>query len=373
MNDPPRILIVDDNETNRDILRARLVPQGYEIVEAEDGEAAIAMARRNAPDLVLMDVMMPRLDGVEACRIMKADASLPFLPVVLVTAKADTKDVVAGLEAGADEYLTKPIDQSALVARVRSMLRVKALHDQVQSQAAQLAEWSRTLEERVGRQLEEIERVRYLKHFLAPQVADLIADGKMERLRSHRQEIVALMCDLRGFTAFAETGEPEDVMALLNDYHSAVVPVVFRYGGTLEKYMGDSLLIYFNDPLPCEEPAACAVRMAIEMRDKVVVLADQWRQRGYRIGFGVGISKGFATIGQIGFQGRLEYSAIGTVTNVAARLCSEAADGQIIVGQRIASETEALVELVGLGELTLKGLSRPIVAFNVTGLRASGG
>ena len=174
MHTPPRILIVDDNETNRDILRTRLRPQGYELMEASDGEEALSMTRRHHPDLILLDVMMPKVDGIAACRALKSDTDLPFIPIILVTAKADTKDIVAGLEAGADEYLTKPVDQSALVARVRSMLRVKELTDQVRAQAADLASWNRTLEDRVAQQLTQIERMDRLKRFLPPQVAELI-------------------------------------------------------------------------------------------------------------------------------------------------------------------------------------------------------
>lgn len=365
MHDPPRLLIVDDNETNRDILQARLSTQGYEIVQAGDGEEALAAVAEHHPDLILLDVMMPKLDGIEACRLIKANPDLPFIPIVLVTAKADTSDIVAGLDAGADEYLTKPVDQPALLARVRSMLRIKALHDQVRAQAAELTDWNRTLGERVQAQLAEIEQAQHLKRFLPPQVAALIAAGNTEALKSHRQEIVAVMCDLRGFTAFAEIGEPEDVTALLNDYHSTVVPLVFRYGGTLERFMGDGVLVIFNDPLPCDDPVRIAVRMALEMRDAVAGLARAWGKRGHRIGFGVGIAQGYATIGQIGFEGRLEYSAIGTVTNLAARLCGEATDGQIVVSQRIAMQVETVVHLDPLGELSLKGLSRPILAFNI--------
>jgi adenylate cyclase len=369
MHDPPRILIVDDNETNRDILDTRLKTHGYELIQAADGEAAIAAVKKSLPDLVLLDVMMPKLDGIEVCRRLKSDRNLPFTPIVLVTAKADTKDVVAGLEAGADEYLTKPVDQSALVARVRSMLRFKALHDQAQTQATELADWNRTLEARVAEQLAEIERAQQLKRFLPPQVAELIAKGDMDALKSHRRDIVAVMCDLRGFTSFAETGEPEDVIALLHDYHRTVVPLVFNYEGTLERFMGDGVLVIFNDPIPCEDPAGRAVRMAFRMRNAVADLSRAWRQRGQVIGFGVGIAQGFATIGQIGFEGRLEYSAIGTVTNLAARLCNEAADGQIVVSQRIANGVDSVAVVTSLGELKLKGLSRVVPAFNIESLR----
>jgi adenylate cyclase len=369
MRDPARILVVDDTEENRDILEVRLKSRGYEVISAVDGEDGLAKIRAMLPDLVLLDVMMPKLDGFEVCRRVKADTSLPFIPIILVTAKADSKDVVEGLEAGGDDYLTKPIDQAALMARVRSMLRIKALHDQVQAQAAELAAWNRTLEQRVQTCVGEIERVGRLKRFLPPQVAEALARGDERVLESHRRDIVAVMCDLRGFTAFAETGEPEDVMALLHEFHRRAVPIVFRHEGTLERYVGDGLLVFFNDPIPCPDPAQRAVRMADEMRGALKELTEVWRRRGHAIGFGVGIAQGYATIGQVGFEGRVEYSAIGTVINLAARLCAEAADGQILLSQRVAVAVEDVATLSPNGELTLKGLSRPVAAFNVVALK----
>src|SRR5438876_2310080 len=210
MHNPPRILIVDDNETNRDILATRLATHGYELTQAADGEEALMAAREQLPDLILLDVMMPKLDGFEVCRRLKADAGLPFMPIILVTAKADSKDIVMGLEAGADEYLTKPIDQLALVARVKSVLRLKQLHDEVRAQAAALAVWNRTLEQRVAQQVSEIERISRLKRFLSPAVAELIlSSGDDKVLDSHRRAVTVVFCDLRGFTPFAETAEPE--------------------------------------------------------------------------------------------------------------------------------------------------------------------
>src|SRR4051794_36995414 len=223
MHNPARILIVDDNEANRDILATRLGIHGYELLQAADGEEALAAAKEHGPDLILLDVMMPKLDGIEVCRRLKSDASQPFVPIILLTAKSDSKDIVAGLEAGADEYLTKPVDQMALVARVKSVLRLKALHDQVRAQAADLAEWNRTLEERVAKQLTEIERIGRLKRFVSPQIAELILSAGDERvLEGHRRAITVVFCDLRGFTSFAETAEPEEVMQILGEYHATV-------------------------------------------------------------------------------------------------------------------------------------------------------
>ena len=375
MRDPPLILVVDDVPDNVDILQMRLEAQGYEVTTAADGLEALEKIRALLPDLVLLDVMMPKLDGIEAVKRLKADPSLPFIPVILVTAKADASDVIAGLESGGDDYLTKPVDHAALSARVRAMLRIKALHDTVQDQArhledqaAELAAWNQRLEERVAAQLGEIEKVGRLKRFLAPQLAEMIvSSGDEGILESHRRDIVVVFCDLRGYTAFAETGEPEEVWSVLREFHAAVGPLVTRFEGTLDHFSGDGLMVYFNDPLPCPDPAERAVRMAVEMRSAVGELMSGWRRRGFELGFGIGVAQGYATLGRIGFEERVDYTAIGTVTNLAARLCGEARDGQILLSTRVAAAVEGDVILEEIGSLALKGLSQAVAVYNVAG------
>jgi class 3 adenylate cyclase/CheY-like chemotaxis protein len=371
-------LAVDDIPTNLEILRVRLEAQGYEVVTAADGEEALTQARELEPDLILLDIMMPKLDGIAVLKQLKQDASQRFVPVILVTAKADTKDIVNGLEAGGDDYLTKPFEQSALVARVRSLLRLKELHDTVQQQAAtlkdqteQLASWNRRLEERVAEQVTQIERISHLQRFLAPQVAQMIAssDAAASVLAHHRREITVVFCDLRGFTAFTEVSEPEEVMAVLRQYHENLGELIFRYEGTLDRFVGDGIMIVFNDPIPCADHTERAVRLALHMRDEVNKLGAQWRRQGYNLGFGVGIASGYATLGQIGFEQRREYTAIGSVINLASRLCDEARPGQIVIAQRTLSAVEDLVETAALGELKLKGFNRPIAAFEVLSWR----
>ena len=363
MHTPPRILIVDDNATNRDILVTRLNAHGYDLHEAADGEEALAAAKELLPDLILLDVMMPKLDGFEVCKRLKGDTSLPFMPIILCTAKADSKDVVTGLEAGADEYLTKPIEQMALVARVKSVLRLKQLHDQV-------TEMNRSLEQRVSEQLVEIARMSGLKRFLAPQIAELVlSSGGEQLLESHRREVSIVFCDLRGFTSFAETAEPEEVMTVLREYHDGLAGLIHAFEGTLERFAGDGLMILFNDPLPCPDPCERAVKMAVQMRDRVIDLAAKWRKLGHDLGFGVGIAHGFATLGRISSQGRFDYTAIGRVVNLAARLCGEAKTGQILIDGKVHSAVETLIEFESVGELTLKGFHRPVAAFDVRAIR----
>jgi adenylate cyclase len=377
MRAPPRILIADDQPMNVDILQTRLAVYGYEILTATDGEEALAIARAQLPDLILLDIMMPKMDGIEVCRQLKEDGALPFMPIIMVTAKADSRDIVAGLEAGADEYLTKPVDQAALVARVKSMLRIKALHDtgqeqarRLETQSLQLAEWNRTLEQRVSDQLAELERIGRLKRFFSPQLAELIVSaGEDHLLESHRREVTVVFCDLRGFTAFAETTEPEEVMGVLREYHTVLGELIFRFEGTLERFTGDGLMVFFNDPIPCPDPAARAVRMAVAMRHRVGQLTDTWRKRGHRLDFGVGIAQGYATLGKIGFEGRFDYAAIGTVTNLAARLCGEAEGSQILISQRVYAAVEAVVIAEPIGDLALKGFGRPVPAFSIRELK----
>jgi len=380
VKDPARILIVDDTPTNVDILAKRLSAHGYEILTAGDGEEGLAVAREQQPDLILLDIMMPKMDGIEVCQHVRGDASLPFIPIILVTAKSDSKDVVAGLEAGAEEYLIKPIDQTALVARVKSMLRIKELHDKSQeqaarleAQAAELVDLNQGLEQRVAEQLTELEHVSQLKRFFSPQLAELIvSSGDDEFMKSHRREITVVFCDLRNFTEFSSTAEPEEQLRVLREYHNAVGSLIFRFEATLEHFAGDGVMAFFNDPVPCPDPAARAIEMAIAMRAEVGELRKKWQKRGFELGFGVGIALGYATLGQVGFEGQFHYMAIGSVANLASRLCDQAKDGQILITQRVYADVEDMAEVEAVGELTFKGFHKPVPAYQVLGMNASG-
>jgi class 3 adenylate cyclase/CheY-like chemotaxis protein len=371
VTDRPTVLVVDDLPQNVRLLDAVLSPRGYEVVGVGSGEAALAAVQERLPDLVLLDVLMPGMDGYEVCQCLRADERTRFLPVVMITASGDQEKVRA-LEAGADDFISKPFDQSELLARVRSLLRIKRYHDTIEQQTAELQAWNRELEERVQAQVAELDRVNRLRRFLAPQLVELVVDsGDESFLESHRREIVVVFCDLRRFTAFAETTEPEEVMAVLGEYHAALGDLIHRYEGTLEQFAGDGLMVFFNDPMPCPDAALRAVRMAVAMRGRISELAAEWRRRGHDLGFAVGIAQGYATLGRIGFPGRYDYAAIGSVTNLAARLCSHASHGQILITQRVHSGAQDHVVTDPLGEVALRGFLRPVHVYDVKGMDAA--
>lgn len=370
----PALLVVDDNEDNRYMLSQQLNIQGYDnITIATNGHEALNILRSKSFDLVLLDIMMPDLNGYEVLERMRSSPELRNIPVIMISAIGELDSVVRCIELGAEDYLPKPFEPTLLRARVRATLERKRLHDQVvaqaadlASQAAELANWNKTLEQRVADQLGEIERMGRLRRFLSPQVADLIvASGMEKQLQSHRREITALFCDLRGFTRFSETSDPEDVMVLLRDYHAVIGQLIIKYGATLEHFAGDGVMVIFNDPVPIDKPQLQAVRMALEVRDAMGTFTQKWRRLGHDIGFGIGISHGFATLGTIGFEGRFDYAAVGTVSNIASRLCDEAKPGQILISPRVLMAVEDTMKVELVGELTLKGIQRPMTAYNV--------
>jgi adenylate cyclase len=367
------LLVVDDNEDNRYALTRRLAREGYtNVATAVDGRQALELLRSQSFDLVLLDIMMPNVNGYEVLETMKADDRLRHVPVVMISAVDEIDSIVRCIELGAEDYLPKPFNPTLLRARVGACLERKRLHDQVAAQAADLAAWNRSLEERVQQQLSEIERVSRLKRFLSPQVAELILSSGDERvLESHRRAITVLFCDLRGFTAFSETTEPEEVMSVLREYHAVLGGLIHKHGGTVERFAGDAIMVLFNDPLPCSDPNMRAVQMAVEMRDQVGALTSRWRKHGHELGFGIGIAHGYATLGRIGFEGRFDYGAVGTVVNLAARLCADAKDGQILIDAKVQAAIEGTAGTEPAGELQLKGFHRPVRAFNVSALRIS--
>jgi len=373
MNKPARILVVDDTPMNVKLLADVLTYEGFQVVTAAGGKEGLAKVASDQPDLVLLDVMMPDLDGYAVCRAIRANPETAILPVVMVTALNPADERVKGLEAGADDFLSKPVNEPELLARVRSLLRIKEFHDQVQAQTRELADWNRTLEQRVAEGVRQIELTGRLKRFLSPQIADLIVSGisgstSEDLLKSHRREITVVFLDLRGFTAFTETADPEEVMGVLHEYHLEMGRLIMEHNGTIQHFAGDGIMICFNDPVTIENPAKEAVSMAIRMQAAFTRLVQAWKKRGYDLHMGIGIAQGYATLGTIGFEGRRDYGAIGSVCNLASRLCSEAAAGQILVSQKVLGFVEELVTAEPVGALNLKGFHKPVPAFNVTGL-----
>ena len=367
----PVILVVDDNDDNRDMLARRLRRQGYEVQTAAGGRAALETLGRGTVDLVLLDVMMPDLDGYAVLQQLKANPDTRPIPVLMISALDELDSVVRCIQLGAEDYLGKPFDPVLLQARIGACLEKKRLHDEEARHRRALAELNATLEQRVSEQVAQLERLGRLKRFFSPQLAEaIVAGGAGDPLVTHRREVTVVFLDLRGFTAFAETAEPEEVMGVLRQYHAEMGRLIVEHDGTLERFTGDGMMIFFNDPVEVPNPAERAIRMAVAMRDRVAGLAEGWRKRGWDLALGVGIAQGYATIGAIGFEGRLDYGAIGTVTNLASRLCGEAAGGQILISARVAASVEAIIDAEDIGAFTLKGLARPVPIWRLGGLKA---
>ena len=361
-----RILVVDDTPANVKLLVDVLSARGYAVVSAADGEQALAAIAAQPPDLVLLDIMMPGLSGYDVCRRIRATEATALLPVVLCTSLDPKQERINGIEAGADDFIPKPINQQELSARVKSLLRIKSLQDEVKA-------WNGQLEQRVREQLAQMERLSRLKNFFSPALAEAIVSGNADDpLESHRREITVVFLDLRGFTAFTETADPEEVMGVLREYHAAMGELILAHEGTLERFTGDGIMIFFNDPVVVDDPAMRAVRMAMQMQQRMTTLAGGWKRRGYELQLGIGIAMGFATLGAIGFEGRIDYGAIGNVTNLAARLCGEAKGGEILLAPRVAAALDGSgLDVEPAGEFALKGLARPIAVSRVVAPQAT--
>ncbi len=371
----PTVLIVDDTPANLDLL-VEILRGEFRTKVAINGEKALELAGSgNPPDVILLDIMMPGINGYEVCQRLKANPATSAIPVIFVTAMSEVEDETRGLEIGGVDYVTKPISPPIVKARIRTHLAVSAQSRELQrmvmrleAQAFELAEFNRTLEARVAEGVGQLERLGRLKRFFSPSVVDMLLSNSAEDpLKSHRREVAAVFVDLRGFTAFTETSDPEDVMQVLGEYHEGMGRMVMAYGGSLEHFAGDGMMIYFNDPVEIDNPAGVAVQMAIAMQECFATLGAGWHKRGYALSMGIGVAQGFATIGAIGFEGRRDYGVIGTVTNLAARLCGEATGGQILISHRVYGFVADFARTAPIGELQIKGFSRPILAYAVQG------
>jgi len=359
---PSKILIVDDEPFNLDLLEQELADYEYAIERAGDGVEALEKTDSFNPDLILLDYMMPKMNGIEVVKRLKQNERHKTIPIILLTAKATQEDKVAGLDAGADDYVTKPFDSVELLARVRAMMRLKGMHDT-------LEEWNRTLADTVKKQVNELQRMERLKRYLSPQIAETILGDDERLFKTHRREITIVFIDLRGFTAFSDSAEPEEVMELLRNYHTEMGKLIFKFEGTLERFMGDGIVVIFNDPIACEHHALKAAQMAVEMRDRMKELRTTWLKTGYDLDLGVGFATGYATLGTMGFEGRMDYGTVGNLPNLAARLCAEAKGGQILTDQKTTSRIEDSFAVEPLSELSLKGFSRSVLAFNLLGVK----
>jgi adenylate cyclase len=366
----PRILVVDDTPHNIKVVEAMLAPRGYDVSAAASGEEALLKIAAEQPDLVLLDILMPGLDGYQVCQRLRSDPTTALLPVVMITASGDQERVRA-IEAGADDFVQKPLNQAEILARIKSLLRVKSYHDTIQAQAVELAELNRTLEKRVREQVAELERLGRLRRFLSPDLAELLVSAEGEALlETHRRQIAVVSCHLRGFAELAETTAPEEVIGVLNAFHSVVGAAVSSTEGSVGPLNGERLTIFFNDPLPTDDPALEAIQMTLALRHQVQDLLATWRRRGYELGFAAGIDLGYATLGTIGFQGRTEYGAIGPVVHVAERLRDEAQYGQVLISQSVQIAVEQRVATTDRGDLALAGRGRPLRVYAVDGPRA---
>ena len=357
-----RILVVDDQRANVEMMAGVLEGRGYSVAMALDGEQALAQVRELRPDLVVSDILMPGMDGYEVCRRLRGAPETALLPVILVTSLDAQNERIRGLEAGADDFLSKPVNWEELFARVRSLLRVKALQDE-------LKEVNARLEQRVREQVAQLQRLSRLKRFFSRPVAEAIIAGGEEMLKPHRREITAVFLDLRGFTAFTDRADPDEVMELLRAYHVTLGVTVDEFGGTLEHFAGDGIMIFFSDPLPVDQPAARAVRMALALQQAFTPISAAWSKLGHPVGLGIGIAQGEATLGIIGSEQRWEYAAIGNVPNLAARLCGVAQAGEIILDAQTEHGVAQLADTEQIGPLTLRGFQQPIAAFRLRALR----
>ena len=357
-----KVLVVDDNKTNVELLEAYLGTQ-YEVARAYDGEGALEKVESEFPDLILLDIMMPRLNGYEVCKRLKGSEETNFIPIVMVTALKETEEKIKGLEAGADDFLTKPVDRAELLARVKSLLRIKHLHDE-------LTQINKALDQRVKEQIEQIQSLSRLKQYFSPRLAEsLIHDEDIGKVK--RKNLTIFFVDIRGFTSLSEKMEPEELLNLLNEYFSEMIQIIFDCGGTVGKFMGDGIMGFFGDPEEYPDHAQRAINMALKMQGRVKELNEESLFWGdFPLSIGIGINTGYITVGNIGPENHQDYTVIGRHVNLAARLEQEAKPGQILISQRTYNLVKEAIKVEKIGEVAMKGFERPVPVYSVYGYQA---
>lgn len=355
-----KVLVIAEGSREAGALAGPVTALNYEVRTAGSARAALESVRSGFPDLVVLDAGLRGNPGHETCRRIKAEAAGATLPVIMLLSSDNGEEREAGLEAGADDFLVKPTHREALVARVRTLLRAKTVIESATRQARELEQMNRSLTAQVHR----------LRRFFSPAVADVILNSEhAQMLESHRREIAVVCCDLRGFTAFAELASPEQTVAMLRDYHREVGNLIAEFEGTVDHVAGDGFLVFFNDPVECENPVFRAVSLSVAMRGRVSECIAEWRERGFEIGFGIGVDFGMASIGVIGCESLLGYAATGPTINLAARLCQHARDGEILVSSKVRTTLDAPASFEFVGDLAVKGFGRPVPAHNLVALR----
>ncbi len=368
-----RVLVADDVPDNVDLVIESLDGLPYDVITASDGQEAVQKFKTSNPDIVLLDVMMPKLSGIEVCRYIKATAARRFVPVVLLTAKTASEAKVEGLDAGADDYLTKPFDPFELQARVRAMLRIKRLQDEVHAAKAQLQVLNADLERRVQNQIVEIERVNRLRRYLAPGLVEsVLASEKEEGLGTipRRRELTIFFSDVRNFTQMADALEPEMVKEILDQYLDGMTEVIFRYNGTINKFMGDGIMVFFNDPRPQEDHQLRAIRCALEMRDRALDLQARLSHRlPAPFWIGMGLNTGQATVGNLGSGEQVDYTAVGAAVNLAARLQGFSLNNEVICSAATYEPVREFVVLRNERKENIRGFAAPIKIAEIVAVR----
>ena len=372
----PSILVVDDTPANLTLMTG-LLQDDYQVRAATSGEKALKIAfSDNPPDLILLDIMMPEMDGHEVCRRLKADDKTREIPVIFLTAMSEVEDEEKGLNLGAVDYITKPVSPPIALVRIRSHLALyqslrslELTKETIRKQAEQLKLLNSGLEKRVEDQDGQLDRLNIMKEFFSPQISEAIVGQGMDIFKTHRVNVTVVFLDLRGFTYFSDNTEPEEVMAVLGGYHEVMGEIINACQGTVGHFAGDGLMVYFNDPIPPEGLIEIAAQMCIKMMAEFKPLMQKWRKQGFDLDLGIGFANGYATLGTIGFDGRRDYACIGSVCNLAARLCAEAKGGQIFTNLKTYRQIDDLVNGQEVEDLNLKGFTKAVQTVEVLSLK----